>query len=167
MLNTNLVADLQNRGVGRKALFCPSNAGMDDDHHWDYWRYERGRNRFIGYEIMLPGMRELPEEYQRVRLDGTNGVSPDKAELALDIIACTAGRPDQSLDATANARINYRFQAFFEDRTSHLAGLFGGILPAGGNIAFEDGHVAWRDFSQMQHRYTTGGGKLGRVTWDF
>lgn len=27
-----------------------------------------------------------------------------------------------------------------------------GHLPAGGNIAFEDGHAQWRNFNQMQPR---------------
>ena len=168
MLNTNLVEDLAKRGADRKVLYCPSNAGMNDYHHWEYWRYEHIRLRFVGYEFMLPGMGELPENLWRRNLEGDGQNPPDKTESVTDIVASTGGQPDAPLDATANARIDYRmFQAFFVDRTSHLAGLFSGLRPAGGNIAFEDGHVAWRDFSKMQHRYTTGGGALGPVTWDF
>jgi len=36
-------------------------------------------------------------------------------------------------------------------RTSHMA-IFGGALPAGGNIIFFDGHVDWRPFSSMYRR---------------
>jgi type II secretory pathway pseudopilin PulG len=168
MWNTNLVADFVKRGVDRKTLYCPSNAGMNDTRHWDYWRYEHIRNRFVGYELLLPGIRELPQSLWRRDLEGDGQNPPDRTELTLDIIASTGGQPNRPLDATANARIDYRrFQAFFVDRTSHLAGLLGALRPAGGNIAFEDGHVEWRDFSKMTHRYTTAGGAAGPVTWDF
>jgi prepilin-type processing-associated H-X9-DG protein len=39
--------------------------------------------------------------------------------------------------------------------SSHIETSF---TPAGGNVAFVDGHVAWREFSQTGIRYGTGGG---------
>jgi type II secretory pathway pseudopilin PulG len=40
-------------------------------------------------------------------------------------------------------------------RISHLSAHLAGDLPAGGNVGFKDGHVAWRDFKEMVPR--TGG----------
>ncbi|MHC4807384.1 MAG: H-X9-DG-CTERM domain-containing protein [Planctomycetota bacterium] len=36
------------------------------------------------------------------------------------------------------------------DRTNHLKR---GTRPTGGNVLFVDGHVQWRPFSEMEHRW--------------
>jgi prepilin-type processing-associated H-X9-DG protein len=41
-----------------------------------------------------------------------------------------------------------------------------GKHPLGGNILFDDGHVAWRDFSDMQMRFSTYCPN-GIVQWSF
>ena len=41
-----------------------------------------------------------------------------------------------------------RWQVY--DRTNHLKG---GSRPAGTNVLFVDGHVQWRNFNEMQHRW--------------
>lgn len=40
----------------------------------------------------------------------------------------------------------------------HLSPHLKGNLPAGGNLAFKDGHVAWRKFAGMQQRASSGAG---------
>jgi hypothetical protein len=61
-------------------------------------------------------------------------------------------------DATGSQNGDYtRIKGLSMDRTSHLSGQ----NPAGGNILFEDGHAAWRPFSQMKHQI------VAQVVWDF
>ena len=40
----------------------------------------------------------------------------------------------------------------------HLSPHLKSTLPAGGNLAFKDGHVAWRPFSAMSQRASSGRG---------
>jgi type II secretory pathway pseudopilin PulG len=40
----------------------------------------------------------------------------------------------------------------------HISPHLNGLLPAGGNLAFKDGHVAWRRFSEMNQRAISGRG---------
>jgi prepilin-type N-terminal cleavage/methylation domain-containing protein len=41
-LNTNVVTEMESRGVTHKLLYCPSNNGMDDDKHWNFYQYCTG-----------------------------------------------------------------------------------------------------------------------------
>jgi type II secretory pathway pseudopilin PulG len=143
-MNTNLVTQLENRGAERDILYCPSNPEMNDDRHWDFPEFSGGRTRVLGYIFLLPGYRDVPPELARLKLNGAGPRKPDDVEL--------------TADATVSQNGDYtHIRGLLTDRTSHLSGQ----NPAGGNILFEDGHAAWRPFSQMKHQI------VAQEVWDF
>ena len=143
-VHMNLVAELEQRGATRKVLYCPSNPGMNDDRHWDFPKYTGSQTRVLGYVFLFAGCRDVPREMWRVDLRGDAARKPSVVELAAD--------------ATVSQNWDYsHIKGFSMDRTSHLSG----SKPAGGNVLFEDGNVAWRPFAQMKHQI------VGQVVWDF
>ena len=146
-LNTNVVSELENVGATRKVLYCPSNAGMDDDAHWNFWKYHAASSiRVLGYVFLVRGSIQATQSLWRVTMLGNGLTSPSESELSVDAVACSNG--DYS-----------RIQGMIVDRTSHLRRR----TPAGGNVVFEDGHAVWRNFKDMKHRIPVDVG----VVWDF
>ena len=132
-LNTNLVSDLMNRGTTRPVLYCPSNTSMNDDTHWNYYEYNPGSIRVVGYVFLVYGCVQVQPELWRRNILGDGTKSAAQTELVIDAVGSQQGD-------------FMHLQGGNLDRTSHVRGR----MPAGGNIAFEDGHAEWRNFSQMQ-----------------
>lgn len=144
-LHTNLVSELQRRGASRSAFYCPSNSKMNNDERWNFWKYSPPPIRVVGYVFLMNGCVQVPPRLWRTDLKGDGARPPAETELVLD--------------ATLSRNGDYEhIQGKWVDRTSHLVK---GGRPAGGNIAFEDGHAEWRDFGKMQHRI------FGDAVWDF
>jgi prepilin-type processing-associated H-X9-DG protein len=145
-IHTNLANELQKRGIARETFYCPENLSMTNDAHWDFWRNNGSPIRVTGYLMLLNGSREVPQQYWHKDLKGDGSTAPAETELLTD--------------ATAGINGDYMtISGVFTDRSSHM----NGTQPLGGNITFLDGHVAWRDYQDMMHRFTTGPG----VVWDF
>ena len=131
-LHTNLVNDLLTRGVTRDVLYCPSNLSMNDSAHWDCWQRGPYPIRVLGYVFLMNGCVEVPQELWRRNILGDGAKSASQTELVIDAVGSQQG--------------NFmHIQGVNLDRTSHVQG----SQPAGGNIAFEDGHSEWRNFKQM------------------
>jgi hypothetical protein len=143
--HTNVVNELAKRNVARENLYCPANPGMNDDRHWNFWKTDANPARVIGYGMLLKGYGQVPPNLRRTRLNATNS----QAELAVDV---TASSDDDYLT----------IHDAWTDRSSHVRGK----RPLGGNILFDDQHVAWRDFSEMQMRFSTYCPN-GIVQWSF
>ena len=163
-LNTNTVAELERRHVSRDLLYCPANPAMNESHQWNFCYYDTTHaTRILGYCFLLNGIQGMPEQFRCTNLKGSYGRSPAETELVTDAVVCVTGDArvrDPLLSAMGDDYANSK--GVWKGRTSHLTGLINGVRPAGGNIAFEDGHVAWRNFDKMQHRLTT-----GNIVWDF
>jgi len=146
-LNTNVTTELELHGAPRQVMYCPSFIEKDDDKHWNFWKYRSSALppiRIVGYVFLMNGCVQVPQNLWRRNIWGDQTNSASETELAMD--------------ATASQKGNYaQFQGAFVGRSDHLDR----SRPAGGNIAFEDGHATWRPFKQMQHRIT------GDVTWDY
>lgn len=142
-LNTNLVAELESKGVTRNILYCPSRPDMNDDQHWNFWKYFPSTQiRVAGYVFLLHGGIQTPTNLWRSRLSSR----PSETELVLD--------------ATVSQNGDFgTVWGMLRERTSHLER----GQPAGGNLAFEDGHVEWRNFQKMKHQIYSDVG----VVWDF
>jgi prepilin-type N-terminal cleavage/methylation domain-containing protein len=143
-LNTNVVTELETRGVKHELLYCPANPDMDDDKHWNFYQYYSFPIRVLGYVFLLNGCTDVPEDMWRRNILGDGSRSPAETEYVLDAV----GSQDD----------DYRhIEGLWVDRTSHIRG----DTPEGGNIAFEDGHAQWRGFNQMRHQI------YGEAVWDF
>lgn len=148
-MHTNLVNSLEAKGVTRQNLYCPANPTANDNRHWNFWKYDPGQMRVVGYGFLLKGYRQVPRNLWRTSLTAANQGSPSQAELAFDATACIA-------DDYAN------IHGTWVDRSNHMRDKH----PLGGNILFVDEHVGWRDFSEMKVRFNTGG-LGGPVEWSF
>jgi prepilin-type N-terminal cleavage/methylation domain-containing protein/prepilin-type processing-associated H-X9-DG protein len=143
-LHTNLVNELESYGAVRNILYCPSNPDMNDDRHWNFWRYDPNPIRVMGYVFLLDGITQVPPELGRKRMSGDGAETPSRTELALDAL------PSQNDNFL-------HIQGKWLDRSSHVRG----TRPLGGNILFLDGHAGWRDFRNMAPRIQ------GDAAWHF
>jgi prepilin-type processing-associated H-X9-DG protein len=146
-LHTNLVDNLQSKGLVRDSFYCPSNPGMNDEWHWNFFHFQPGKNvRVVGYLFLLNGAISVPESLWHTNLIHTTNLPTANTELVVDVVGSTYG------DYT-------RIAGMYMDRTSHLSG----SGPAGGNILYVDNHVEWRDFYRMKRQIDVASG----VSWDY
>jgi|CZKV01.1.fsa_nt_gi prepilin-type N-terminal cleavage/methylation domain-containing protein len=143
-INTNLINDLNSRGAPRAVLYCPSNPLMNDDAHWNFCNHNPDPIRVVGYVFLIYGCEQVPPELWRRNILGDGSKSAAQTELVIDAVGSQQGD-------------FMHIQGVNVDRTSHV----NGRTPAGGNIAFEDGHSEWRNFKQMQPRI------YSQVLWYF
>ncbi len=152
-------------GMEKRMFYCPGTYPRFNDN-LNYlnpgpnslWNFAGGNGfRVIGYAAalnqstlilsnqnttMLPKLSStslpIPADSDRVLLaDGTISENP----------AGTASYP-----APAGSFVNVAGGFTVLHLSPHLKG----SLPAGGNLAFKDGHVQWRDFSLMSQRISSG-----------
>lgn len=144
-MNTNLVADLLTKGAKKEVLYCPSNSGMGNEQHWDFWKFHPEKPiRVLGYVFLLDGGEMIPRNLWRRSM--AHASNPAEAELVVDAVGSTYG--------------DYgRIQGMILDRSSHLEGR----IPAGGNVQFMDGHTEWRGFKKMRPQIPVDVG----VVWHF
>jgi hypothetical protein len=137
-ISTNLFNELVRRGATTNSLYCPANPAMNDLSHREFWRFEHNSLQVISYGMLFKGVGQEPAEYWRTNLVGDGLRSPAQTELGFD--------------ATVSMNNDFiHIRGSNVDRSNHVRG----SRPLGGNVLFEDGHVAWRDFNQMQKRIQT------------
>lgn len=134
-LNTNVVTALEAHGATRDVFYCPSNPDMNNDSRWNYWSNDPAPIRVLGYVFLMNGCVQVPTNLWRKDILGDGLRPPSQTELVIDAVG---SQGDDFL----------HLQGKYMDRTSHVSG----SKPAGGNIAFEDGHADWRNFKDMQPR---------------
>ncbi|MFH1883893.1 MAG: type II secretion system protein [Planctomycetota bacterium] len=166
---------LRTGGFDRHIFYCPSWAQRDNII---FWRY--GENLSAGtpesYPQPEPQSESTRKNYHRIMgyfwfIDTVRGrenppMSPDNkykewvrsvtatkrsaatVELISDVTASNGADRSQSDFTKATGGVWSRWQIY--DRTNHLRR---GSRPAGGNILFVDGHVQWRNFNEMEHRW--------------
>jgi hypothetical protein len=141
-LNENLVLELDNRGAGRRFLYCPSNKDQNNETTWNFGAARGTQIRILGYAFLLNGNVPNTPVAWRTNVVTDGGGNPSKVELVLDAVINEGGHFTK-IEATQRRR------------TSHVVPFTS--KPAGANIAFEDGHVDWREFKLMQNRFFSRG----------
>jgi prepilin-type processing-associated H-X9-DG protein len=125
---------IEKYGAGRRIQYCPTIPDEDIAYLYDYASY-----RELGYALTLPNSgRVLPSNInQRISVPSPITISnhvvipiPSRRELLCDIIISVG---QSNFTRVPGGWIK-------PHQTSHLYG----SIPAGGNIAFLDGHVEWR-----------------------
>ena len=124
--------NLSRYGPQEPGYYCPSYANLNDSgQSWNF----NANFRVIGYVPLLVGARQVP-----VSLTQSNTFSsprpPTDTELWTDAVLSQNGNYAVIVGSLIN-------------RTAHL----NGINPAGGNIAYMDGHAAWREFKLMTNTF--------------
>jgi len=146
-------------------FYCPSNIPQKKGRDL-YWSFAVSPGQGTGFRIMgyfclwaapwnsygtLPVEGSGNKKYVRtIYVD-----NPDETELVIDIVMSDVSNWPQDEYPDGNfARIlcgGMPYIGGIYDSSSHL---INEKEPAGGNIGFVDGHVAWRPFSQMEMRWT-------------
>lgn len=172
---TNII--LKSGGFNRHIFYCPSWRQRDNIIFWRYGENlpagtsetytnpepqdtatQKNYHRILGYFWFIDtiqGRAQKPlstdgstKEWVRSVLKTKSGAAPAQAELIADVTASDGADRTQSDFTRARGGCWDRWQVL--DRTSHLKG---GTKAAGGNILFLDGHVQWRKFDEMEHRW--------------
>jgi prepilin-type N-terminal cleavage/methylation domain-containing protein len=149
--------DLLDDGLVKKSFYCPGTRSRFDDglnfsNPNSLWNYVTNNCHVIGYALAFSG--------------GNSMLSPTNQNTSMLAEANTqAGYPANSLIPPsqrvlfADATINQQ-----RDGTGswtdvvggfpvhHLSPHLNGQVPAGGNVGFKDGHVQWRNFTDMSQR---------------
>jgi hypothetical protein len=137
-MNTNLFNEIVRCGATTNSLYCPANPAMNDMFHRDFWRFGHNSLQVISYGMLFNGIGQEPPAYWRKNLSGDGMRPPAQTELGFD--------------ATVSMNGDFiHIRGSNVDRSNHVRGK----KPVGGNVLFEDGHVEWRDFKQMQQRIQT------------
>jgi prepilin-type N-terminal cleavage/methylation domain-containing protein/prepilin-type processing-associated H-X9-DG protein len=152
---------LTQSGAKRQILYCAgySIAVTDLDNWWYYRSSPRGQpNGWTGGVIsyawlgrrsgtagddMNNQLRATGGKEMRSKLTSTNVV---ESELMADVVISTTGNDFMNVPSTSGIIQLHR--------SGHMA--LGKNVPAGSQILFLDGHVAWRPYKKMQTRYITG-----------
>jgi len=125
----------------------PQDDATRKDHH-----------RIMGYFWFIdfvdgrdyPPLTSGPEHKEWVRSVIDTERAPATVELISDVTASDGPDPYEADFTKATGGCWSRWRIW--DRTNHLTK---GSRPTGGNILFVDGHVEWRKFSDMKHRWFT------------
>lgn len=150
-ISTNFSDAMTADGCIRNVFYCPSYAEFNCDRTWNFWSYSgNGPFRILGYAYLIPGAgqaasasgkSEIP--YWKTNMVANPGQPPPvNQEVVIDEVV-----RDQNTKSYAELSVG-EFATLtppIVQRTSHLVG----PNPAGGNILFEDGHVAWRSWLLM------------------
>jgi len=134
-------------GGTRNIFYCPSNKQFNSDLTWGYDTNNNVNFKITGYLWFVAGANQVLPMYYRTNLLGTPEQPPSKTELVLDDVVNLQG------DYTYIKAGSLVGVPNIAQRTSHLIG----SRPAGGNIMFEDTHVAWRKFQDMTNHFVGGG----------
>jgi len=132
-------------GPTKESYYCPSYSNLNDnDQSWNF----NVNFSIIGYVPLLLEARGVPAAMQVA-----NTLLITKTPVTQEII----------VDATMSQGGSYaRVQGTLINRTAHL----NSVRPAGGNIAFLDGHAGWRKHAEMTSAF--GNGAAGQAPrWEF
>jgi type II secretory pathway pseudopilin PulG len=163
----------QRYGMERRSFYCPGTAPRFNDQLnylnpgfgslWGWGGALGGNFRIIGYVTTLSGtVIGLTNQNRTIlpeppRLNATVFLPiPKSSERVLladaTISENTTGTAANPAPAGSFANVAGGFSV------PHISPHLKGTLPAGGNLAYKDGHVAWRPFSEMSQRATSGRG---------
>src|SRR5690348_2021 len=162
---TSITAAMTNLGSLKKTFYCPSTEPrFTDQQNWaganSLWNFGGSSFNTVGYTFAFGGSASrIAAQYQNLTLLGelhTNftGIptivadTPRTREIIADVMLSTGNfLPATAADNFSSIAGGYTLNGVpFANLSAHLGK---GQLPAGGNIAFNDGHVQWRNFNLL------------------
>jgi len=143
-------------GGTRNVLYCPAFGKQNNDELWRFTtdstseltRAESGY-RVAGYAFAFEGSGRIHRTNMTESLNprswqiGTTQVNPGPSERV------TIADATISLGSNAADRTRNRYTKIDGGWRGHQTAHLNGILPAGGNLLYLDGHAAWTPFRQM------------------
>jgi prepilin-type processing-associated H-X9-DG protein len=156
-LDWNVGNTLNKYGTPQENMYCPGTAprfsAVNNEELYEY--YATGNFHVIGYAPTLPNSPTLA-------LSNVNAtLTPQPLKPAVTSPYTIPPEPASQRVLVADATITHPGITNFAYipgayRVPHISPHLDGFIPAGGNVAMLDGHVQWRNFSQMQLRTTSG-----------
>jgi prepilin-type N-terminal cleavage/methylation domain-containing protein/prepilin-type processing-associated H-X9-DG protein len=165
--------------VDRDAFYCPCNRNWNADQP-RVWQFSLGMPATWQEEPQNPDQRKANYRVTTYcwLLDRPNSASsrdpvritflttPEKPAVRHTLNKLAVKYPeDWELVVDATLERNGRFDlvpgSLGDDKTNHLRD----NQPEGGHVLYADGHVSWRDFVHMIHRWTAYGGSPPRFWW--
>lgn len=138
------VADsLIQQGFTKGILYCPSWSRDNMDAAWNGSLVPN--IRVIGYIITFPNTKYVSATNINAKIISTT-TPPIEREFVAD---ATISKPG----STPPVWTGITLTGGVVGKSNHM----NGTVPAGGDILFLDGHVAWRKYAKMSLRTTTGG----------
>ncbi len=142
----------------QKVFYCPSNfiQKKAETYYWNFaTHYDTNLHKFTGYRVMVyfylwaagwnsNGTKPINGPGDKKWVSTIFMENPSETELITDVVySDPSGNFDRIL-CGGMAGLGYF------DSTSHLKTK---KEPYGGNVGFVDGHIEWRPFSRMYHRF--------------
>jgi hypothetical protein len=147
-------------GCTKKTFYCPSTAPrFTDQQNWaaanSLWNYGTGGGfTIVGYTFALGGTT-IQAQYQNLKIISESHTTsapgnpvfmdiPATRELIADVILSSGN----TVPASAADNFDSIAGGFTQNGVTypHLSAHMKKGIPAGNNIAFKDGHVAWKKF---------------------
>ncbi|MCF7668499.1 MAG: type II secretion system GspH family protein [Verrucomicrobia bacterium] len=136
--------ELAKHGTQRDIFYCPSFQFQNTDELWEFTE----DYRVLGYALTFKNSGRVATSNinetitpQEIKIRGRSYVP--KASTRPLVADATLSEGNDNFNHVQGGWADYH-------RTSHM----NGVDPAGGNILFLDGHVEWRNFSDMKVRTT-------------
>ncbi|HLP76152.1 MAG TPA: type II secretion system protein [Candidatus Paceibacterota bacterium] len=160
-------------GMEKRTFYCPGTSPRFDDNLnyqnagmnslWNFGASGLGYGfRVIGYAVALDQTTLISTNRNTsMRPSVSTAASPVQPDSDRVLVAdatiseIPAGTPAVPGPAGSFVTVAGGFPV------PHLSPHLKGSLPAGGNLAFKDGHVDWRDFSKMSQRVITSSSSRG------
>jgi competence protein ComGC len=155
----NVVNALLKSGVTTNAFYCPGTSPrFTDQDDWMasgyncLWNYGAPSFHIIGYSLAFSGSSSLfTATNQNSTMLPENLPAPAASDRVL--VADATISAGTTLPGYAHPENDYTsIQGGFYK--AHVSPHLNGNIPAGGNVGFKDGHVAWRKFELMAPRTT-------------
>lgn len=172
-------------GMEKRKFYCPGTAPRFNDNFnflnaapYSLWNFFGGGTnpKIIGYIMAFTGPASNPTAFSltlsnqnaailpespRINSFSFAPIPPNQERVLLadaTISENRSGTPAAPAAAGSFVNIQGGFFSVSGQSVPHLSPHLKGGLPAGGNLAFKDGHVAWRKFADMNQRASTGPG---------
>ena len=172
---TSYLAQITNTGVKWTSLFCPgTSVRFTEQDNWNLLNFGPGFG-VLGYATTVPGVASMGSTVgtylyptninatltmQRVNYLGTYyPVTPASRPLVADATLTPGnGVPPPAGAALNAAMLTYNWTSIPGGYIKpHLSAHLNGSIPLGGNVGMLDGHVEWRNLTNMLPRAGNGG----------
>ena len=172
-------------GLQKKTLFCPGTAPRFDDalnfgnpspnSQWFFFG-NTPTVHIIGYVMAFSGPAATPTDFNLDMTNQNRTMMSEPIRQSPFVTLPPVPNSDRPLmaDATmstlrtgtaANPGANDFVNIPGGFQKAHLSPHLNKSIPAGGHIAFKDGHVSWRKFKDMAQRDTVNGGNRPGFWW--
>jgi type II secretory pathway pseudopilin PulG len=166
---TRIADNLLRYGMERRTFYCPGTTPRFNDHLnylnpgtdslWGFAGHATG-SRVVGYAstffVANIGMTNqnrtiLPEPTKATATSDLATPANQERVLLADATISESPTGTAANPLPAGSFVNVP-GGFMWGTMPHISPHLNGNLPAGGNLAFKDGHVAWRKFVEMSQR---------------